>query len=142
MTLPSSLVVSTVALVVVSVALDRSLRYVRREKQKPLRRSLLVACAFGCLFLGVQGWSLADALGAHWEGVENGFPVYGMIFFLVALHAVHVLAGMLCLGVVTHRAFRHAYDHECYRGLRMCVVYWHFVDAVWLVMLATFLLTA
>ena len=141
-TLPHSIWISTVALLLTSVALSQALRSVRRERQRQMRRWLVVSSVLGFVFLAVQGYSLFDILDTHLLALEHRMSLYGVVFFLVALHAVHVLGGMICLSVVTMRAFKDAYDHECYRGMKICVIYWHFLDIVWLFMLGALLLTS
>lgn len=140
--LPTSLWVSTAALLVTSYCLSRALKAIKREKQRSMRIWLVAASAIGFVFLAVQGISVMEIMDAHLVALEKRMSLYGVVFFLVALHAVHVLGGMFCLTTVTLRGFQHRYDHECYRGVKLCAAYWHFLDVVWILMLGTFLLTA
>lgn len=140
--LPWIIWLSTLSLLTTSFMLHRSLAAVRREKQSDLRRWLLTAFALGCVFLSLQTVSVLELLRLHWIGLERSMTLYGIVMVLVGLHAAHVLGGLVALSVVTVRGFQYRYDHECYRGLRICVIYWHFLDVVWLVMLATFVLTS
>jgi cytochrome c oxidase subunit III len=66
----------------------------------------------------------------------------GMLFILILLHAVHFIAGMIALTVVTARGLKGRYDHEYHGGVRMCALYWRFLDVVWIALFGTFLLTA
>jgi cytochrome c oxidase subunit 3 len=43
--------------------------------------------------------------------------------------------------IVNIRAAMGKYDHESNMGVRHAALYWHFLDAVWLVMLTMFLVT-
>lgn len=45
---------------------------------------------------------------------------------------------MVVLFRVVLEAMRGRFDHEFYAGVKLCAVYWRFLDVVWLVMLATF----
>ena len=40
--------------------------------------------------------------------------------------------GLLGLGVTTTRAWRLRYDSEDHEGVTLLVMYWHFLDVVWL----------
>lgn len=142
LSMPPSLWISTAALLGTSVALAIAQVGVKREKQLRMRRWLAVACSLAILFLFVQSWGLVDIFDRHFDQINKQISLYGIVFSLVLLHAIHVLGGIFVLGVSTVRGFRGKYDHECHRGLKLCTVYWHFLDVVWLVMLATFLLTA
>jgi heme/copper-type cytochrome/quinol oxidase subunit 3 len=140
--LPPSLWLSTAALLVTSFCLSRALSAIRREKQHAMQRWLLASAVLGFTFLAVQGISVLEIMDAHLVALEKRMSLYGVVFFLVALHAIHVLGGMFCLATVTIRGYQHRYDHECYRGIKLCAAYWHFLDIVWILMLATFLATA
>ena len=61
--------------------------------------------------------------------------VYGSIFYgLTVFHALHVLAGLVVLAVLVPGARK----GRCARGaqsrVRLSAMFWHFVDAVWVVM--------
>jgi heme/copper-type cytochrome/quinol oxidase subunit 3 len=66
----------------------------------------------------------------------------GILFVLILLHALHFVAGMIALTIVTVRGLKGRYDHEYHGGVRMCAFYWRFLDVVWLALFGTFLLTA
>lgn len=66
----------------------------------------------------------------------------GLVFVVVLLHVVHFTAGMIALAMVTWRGLKGRYDHEYHGGLHLCAIYWRFLDIVWVVLFATFLLTA
>ena len=61
-----------------------------------------------------------------------------MVVVLAFLHALHVAGGIIALGVVAVRASHGRYDHERHFAVDFTANYWHFLDIVWLVMLASF----
>jgi heme/copper-type cytochrome/quinol oxidase subunit 3 len=65
--------------------------------------------------------------------------LYGLVFILILLHALHVLGGIIALGMVTWRARQGKYDHENYMGVQFAARYWHFLDIVWIGMFTMFL---
>ncbi|HEX6985289.1 MAG TPA: cytochrome c oxidase subunit 3 [Planctomycetaceae bacterium] len=66
----------------------------------------------------------------------------GLVFVLILLHALHFIAGMVGLTVVTVRGLAGRYDHEYHGGVRLCAVYWRFLDVVWIALFGAFLVTA
>lgn len=66
----------------------------------------------------------------------------GLVFVIVLLHVLHFTAGMIALATVTWRGLKGRYDHEYHGGLHLCAIYWRFLDIVWIVLFAAFLLTA
>ncbi len=65
---------------------------------------------------------------------DASMPFYGLVMFLILVHALHVIGGMVALGIVAWFGYRGAYDHESHAGVRNCTLYWHFLDIVWIVM--------
>ena len=53
---------------------------------------------------------------------------------LTGLHAIHVIGGVVSLLVVALRAYRERYSATEYMGVRLVTLYWHFLGAVWLVL--------
>lgn len=70
---------------------------------------------------------------------QQRLALYGLVFFLVLIHALHVFGGIIALARTWQQARRGVYDHEHYQPVRHVALYWHFLDAVWLAMFFTFL---
>ena len=94
------------------------------------RAWLGLTALLGTAFLAGQGLEYARLLGA---GLRPGSEMFGTTFYtLTGLHALHVLVGLVLLATLfaassarPRRVGRTAWD-----GIAM---YWHFVDAVWVV---------
>ena len=159
MKLSPLLFLSTAVIVLSSFTAHQAVAAVRRERQEPMRLMLVATLALSLLFLAVQVPALWDLVQQHAAAVaqaklvETPGPVAGMvveqrvynplfmaIFFLVVLHAAHVLGGILPLVAVTIKAFRGRYDHEHYAPIQHVVRYWHFLDIVWIVMFSSLML--
>lgn len=139
--LPVVFVASTVSLVFVSGFLQLAVVAVRREQQVPFRRWLVGAWLSAAVFLTLQYFGMHDLLGTHFAGEGAANKVYGMCFIMALLHALHVVGGLGFLGFVIFRGFTNAYDHERHYAVEHCAAYWHFLDGVWVVMLAVFFIT-
>jgi len=61
------------------------------------------------------------------------------VFVLIMVHALHVVGGIVALGIVTFNARHLKYDHENYMGVQFAARYWHFLDVVWVGMFTMFL---
>ena len=66
----------------------------------------------------------------------------GLTFFLVVLHALHVVGGVAGMVLLLFGISRNRYDHERHFPVRFCALYWHFLDLVWIIMLLGFGLAA
>lgn len=76
-------------------------------------------------------------------GVEppREIRLQGLFFVLILLHALHFVAGMIALTIVTRRGLAGRYDHEYHAGVKLCARYWRFLDVVWIALFGTFLAT-
>lgn len=138
-TLPWELWVSTALVLAASVTVHLAVKKIQHERQLAFRRLMAATLGLAVLFTAVQTPALIELLNRHFELVRTGTTVYGIIFFLVIVHALHVVGGIVYLVLVTANAYRNRYDHESYLGPRHAALYWHFLDVVWIVMFGTLL---
>jgi cytochrome c oxidase subunit 3/cytochrome o ubiquinol oxidase subunit 3 len=68
------------------------------------------------------------------EGLTISTNLFGTTYYsLVGLHAFHVTMGLLALLIVAVFYFTAKLRHEHTERLEVLAMYWHFVDAVWVV---------
>ncbi len=140
--LPPGLWLSTLLLVVSSVTMQMGLAAVRQGRPRRLRQALTATAVLGLGFLVVQtacwlAWAapMQEALGA----TERMFLLKAF-YVLTGLHALHVIGGLVPLTVVTSRAWAGRYTSQNHDGVVYTAMYWHFLDAVWLVLFATLMI--
>jgi cytochrome c oxidase subunit III len=139
--LPKSLWISTALMLAGSVTIHFAVAAARRERQQELRRHLVMTCIFAALFVIVQTPAMIALLRQHRQMVaQQHVFVYGLIFVLILVHALHVLGGLVGLGLTTAHAFQGRYDHENYTGVTSAAMYWHFLDVVWIIIFLGILL--
>jgi cytochrome c oxidase subunit III len=136
LTFPPSLWLSTVLVLVGSVTVQLAVSSVRRERLGAMRRWLYITLAISVAFIAVQTPAMIQLLRMHNRSLATtgGHALYGLIFFLILLHAAHVVGGLVSLAIVCRGAALHRYDHEQYLPVRFNALYWHFLDVVWVVM--------
>ncbi|HEX3940026.1 MAG TPA: heme-copper oxidase subunit III [Acidobacteriaceae bacterium] len=93
-------------------------------------------------------WALTEALGAtfltgtaiEWhkliyhDGLTISTNLFGTTFYsLVGLHATHVIVGLIMLTLVLIFGLTGKLKPEHSRRVEVLSLYWHFVDAVWVV---------
>jgi heme/copper-type cytochrome/quinol oxidase subunit 3 len=136
---PATLWLSTFLLLLSSVTAHRGLQAVRADRQRALRQSLAATLALGVAFLMLQGVNWVQLV---LSGVTARSGLFAFSFYLLtALHALHVIAGLVPLSIVFGRARRGFYHAESLAGVRYVAMYWHFLDAVWIVLFALLLLS-
>ena len=94
---------------------------------------LFVTIVLGFTFLGFQAYEYGHAYSELNLKLSTG--VYGSTFFmLTGFHGFHVTIGAIMLSVMLGRAFRGHFDAEHHFAFEAAAWYWHFVDAVWLLL--------
>lgn len=140
--LPPILWLSTLLVICVSFTMSRAVAAVRREQIRAFAAWLTASLLLAIGFLVVQTPAMIGLLVEHARYRASGVFLYGLIFVLVLLHALHVLGGMIALVRVRWQARRGVYDHEHFQPVRHAAMYWHFLDIIWILMFVTFLATA
>lgn len=139
--LPASFLASTVLLIAISGLLHRACAAVRRDRLRQTSTLLGISSLLAVGFLGIQIEAMLQMLQATTLVAGNGRGLVGMVVVLAFLHGLHVAAGVVALGVVTVRSAIGKYDHERHFAVDFSAQYWHFLDLIWLLMLAAFWLT-
>ena len=137
---PGSLAVSTVILLFAGVAFHKCQQRARRLDFERAEKWLVVTAVFTVGFLVVQIPGILKLLIQHEMALaEDGFALYGLTLSLVALHALHVIGGLVPLGLLVLRATRAGINSKHASTLRLLAIYWHFLEIVWVTMYVTFL---
>jgi cytochrome c oxidase subunit 3 len=130
--LPHGLWISTLIIAISSVAMQAAVRAARGGRRQALQAWMLITTVLGVAFLVSQTLNWFALVAAHLTAKTN---LYGFTFYLLTgLHAVHVMGGLIPLGVVTSRAWRGRYSAAFHPGVEYCAIYWHFLAVVWLVL--------
>ena len=88
----------------------------------------------GAIFLGGTGLEWKKLI--YHDGLTISTNLFGTTFYsLVGLHASHVIVGLTMLLIVLIFALTGKLKSEHSRQLEVRSLYWHFVDAVWVVVL-------
>jgi heme/copper-type cytochrome/quinol oxidase subunit 3 len=124
--------INTLVILASSATLVQALGELRQGRSGGAIRWMGVTFILGCAFVALQGvlWHVLYSEGITTATGALGTVVYG----LTILHAVHVAAGLAVLGYLLVVALRGAAMRERTTTLRLCGMFWHFVDAVWVVM--------
>lgn len=127
------------ALIMLAVLIASSLVLMWGERQFEKRRygaargALLATILIGLGFLVLQGFEYFD----HWKSLTPYSDSYGSIFYTItSFHAAHVIVGLLILSYVLCLPRYAPAAESPYRPYHVASMYWHFVDIVWIVIVA------
>lgn len=133
--LPAGLTGATVAICLQAWALHRASRAISENRDRGLVRLLTISIFLGLLFLGFQIANWQQIEMALQPGLDDALYVFCFVL-LTGLHAAHVLCGFPPLLVVLYRAGQHEYTSSHCEPVKLCIQYWHYLAAVWVVLLA------
>jgi cytochrome c oxidase subunit 3 len=124
-------VILTVVLVASGFTAHFAQNAIRRDDRDAFQGWLIVTILLGVSFLGGQAYEYTNLIVNEGFNITSG--IYGTIFFsITGLHGIHVTIGVLVLIGVLIRAFMGHFLSRSHFGVEGTVLYWHFVDAVWL----------
>lgn len=128
--LPGAVWTSSAVLLASSATLARAARLVRVPHEPGrVARLLTASLLLGLAFLASQGtlwWGLID------RGLVPSSGGYMATFFsLTGLHGLHVVGGLLYMGLVRGR-WRDGQASAARDSVRLCASYWHFMGVVWI----------
>lgn len=127
---------NTGVLILSSAVLDLARRQLRRNNRVRFNWLWLSGTLFGLGFLVGQviGWE---------ELVERGFRLEKNIssaffYILTAAHATHAIGGLGALVYVAIQAFRFQLGPAKRTVVSVSIVFWHFLDVLWIVLMLLF----
>jgi cytochrome c oxidase subunit III len=142
---------NTVVLITSSFTVAMAVHFVRHGRTRLAAALLGLSAAFGMAFLVIKGVEYAEHIheGILPAGMYSfvkqppGGVVMGatLYWFMTALHALHVIAGMIVLGAVAVGCARRRYGRERHVAVENAGLYWHLVDVVWIFLWPLFYLT-
>ena len=122
--------VGTALLVTSSATVQLAVRRIGDGDGPASRRWLLVTLGLGAVFLVLQRFEWAAA----GFGIDD--HAYGTAFYaLTGFHGLHVFGGLVALAVIARRVA--VLGSEAHDAVEVVSLYWHFVDVVWLAVLAS-----
>ena len=102
---------------------------VRRNRRNGLRWGLALSLALGGLFLANQVYLFFEI------GLPIGSGLYiAILYILIALHAFHIIGGMIFLGVTLARANAGDFTATRHVGLDACEIFWQFAVWIWVML--------
>ncbi len=107
---------------------------IRRGDRRGMTIGLGLASLLGIIFMLGQAYEYTNLYA---EGFTPASGTVGSTFFaLTGFHGAHVLVGILIMLVCFFRSLGGAFTKERHFAVEGAAMYWHFVDAVWIIVFA------
>ena len=131
--LPQAFYVSTFLIILSSITLFLSQRFLRQNK-----RQLSLIMVLATLFLGIGfvwqqyvGFNQLKSIGLFFTGPESTVST-SFIIGITFIHVLHLIVGLLVLLVVIYNHFKYKYKSDDMLGFELGAIFWHFVDVLWI----------
>jgi cytochrome c oxidase subunit 3 len=139
---------NTVVLLISSFTMACAVHFAQVRKRMLVLGSLGVTMGLAAVFLVVKYFEYTSkfehhlmpgpTFGSHKEYLFGANPnhsqlFYGLYFGMTGLHAVHIIIGILVIGILAgFWARKNPLVTKDYLPTEMVGLYWHFVDLVWI----------
>lgn len=120
----------TIVLLISSFTAGLALIMAFTGQKKATLNWLGLTFVLGLSFLGLE-------LFEFWQLVSEGHSWTASAFFssfftLVGTHGLHIMFGLVWMGVMIYKISKSALDTPLLRKLTMLSLFWHFLDIVWI----------
>jgi len=123
---------NTVCLLSSSLTIMVAERMLEKSRLKAFSAWWALTILLGAIFLFGTGKEWYKLI--YHDGLTIKTNLFGTTFYsLVGLHASHVIVGLTMLSIVLIFALTGYLKHEHAERIQVLGLYWHFVDAVWIV---------
>ena len=148
--LPSSFMISTLLVVATSILLHFALQRFNQAKFRAYRWLMFGGFLTGVGFLLAQWFSWVSLMNIN--VMIDGNPSGSFIYAISGMHGLHILGGLVILGIVLIKAYRSRKSDEINElkniidpkrklSVELLVTYWHFVDFLWVYLFLFFFFT-
>ncbi len=134
--LPIQVWISTIIIMISSATYHFAKRATNRNNQRSAKIWLIATTVLGAAFISSQilSWLVLTNRGLY----MGGNPYAGFFYVLTAVHAVHVVGGIIALGSILLSSWLPTNNVQAImkrRALAQVVGwYWHFMGGLWLVL--------
>ncbi|MFM9825707.1 heme-copper oxidase subunit III [Flavobacterium sp.] len=130
--LPVAFYFSTAAIIGCSITFHLAKKAIQKDNQKATTTFLLSTLALGILFIILQfvGFGQVVANGYYFTGSESSITTT-FLYIVTLVHLLHLAGGIISLLIIIYNHFKQKYNSTQTIGIELGVIYWHFLDLLW-----------
>lgn len=129
---------STAVIILSSITIWLGKKYFAQQQMAKYRQMLTLTTVLGVLFVVMQFIGFRQLWADGITLTKN--VAYSFLFIIVGLHALHVIGGVIALIVIFFKAFSRKTKNYSSVPVDLIGTYWHFVDFLWIYLLAFLLM--
>jgi cytochrome c oxidase subunit 3 len=134
--------INTAVLICSSLTMVLAVRAAQLSERNSLVMYLILTMILGSIFLGIKAVEYHEKFvnhhvpgpSFHFDGPNAPYAemFFCLYFAMTGLHALHMIIGLVLLGILTVRSYGGRFNAEYNTPIDMTGLYWHFVDIVWI----------
>jgi cytochrome c oxidase subunit III len=140
--------INTIILLTSSTTIAMSITAIQKKNKKLALLLIGITIFLGLAFLVNKYFEWGEHLKEHiYPGSavlalrgQGDVLFYGLYFFMTGLHALHIIIGLIFIGVITRMIIRDKIDSGNFVLLENSGLYWHLVDLIWIFLFPLFYL--
>jgi len=131
--LPQLFYISTAIIIISSVTMNWTLSAAKKNDFKNIRLASFITLILGVAFVICQfkAWGVLVDQKIFFAGKYSNASG-SFLYALTGLHMAHLIGGILALMVVCIKSLLKRYNSENLLGIRLCAIFWHFLDGLWI----------
>lgn len=131
--LPQLFYVSTAIIIMSSVSMNWALSSAKKNNLKAIKQATTITLVLGLAFIFMQfkAWGVLVDQKVFFAGRYSN-AAGSFLYILTGLHLLHLVGGVIALLVVWVKSLGQKYNADNLLGIRVCAVFWHFLDALWI----------
>ncbi len=131
--LPNTFLYSTIAIILSSLTYQIGFMLVKKNNVIVPKLLFITTLILGLAFIYFQYIGLSNLYqqGVYATGSQSSNSS-SFFYVLTVLHVVHLLFGIISLGVVSTKSMMNKYNRDNFLGIKLSLTYWHFLGLLWL----------
>jgi cytochrome c oxidase subunit 3 len=131
--LPQMFYISTAVIMLSSVTMNWTLSSAKKNDFKNIKRAALLTLLLGIVFVVFQfkAWGVLVEQKVFFAGKYSNASG-SFLYALTGLHMAHLAGGIISILVVWIKSLGQRYNSGDLLGIRLCAIFWHFLDLLWI----------
>ena len=140
--------VNTIILLISSATIAMSITAIQKQNKKLALLLLVITIILGLVFLVNKYFEWGEHIKEHiYPGSailalrgQGDVLFYGLYFFMTGLHALHIIIGLVFIGIIGFMIIKDKITSDNFVLLENSGLYWHLVDLIWIFLFPLFYL--
>ena len=127
--LPKMFTISTITIIISSFIIQYAVYAIKKNLLNQVKIAVVTTLVLGIVFVFMQfyAWTVMVNNGIHFVGNPSG----SFIYVLSGMHILHLAGGIISMIVISVKSILEKYSPKNYLGLQLGVIFWHFLDILW-----------